>query len=187
MKQYILLIAIVAAAFLAIGCTVPVKVPVTTATATVTAISTATPTPGASYTPTLIGGNDEAHIIFTWGIRTYTTEYNRIKVTPGKSFYIMHVNVTADKPVESSAEWFTMEYKEKDSDPVSVADYTTFTYPGGMIGVNGSYLTGDIEFELPARLAAGYPRPVYWLDVNKQSGIYKVKQPVYGEGGVYGE
>lgn len=179
MRQYILLIAMIVAVFMAIGCTVPIKVPVATATAT--------PSPVVSSTPTLIGGNDEAHIIFTWGIRTYTTEYDRIKVAPGKAFYVMHVNVTADKPVESSAEWFKLEYKEKDSDTVSVADYTTFTYPGGMIGVNGSYLTGDIEFELPAHLAAGYPKPVYWLDVDKQSGIYKVKQPVYGEGGVYGE
>ena len=179
MKQYILLMAIIMAAFLAIGCTMPLKEPQSSATAT--------PTPAVSYTPTLIGGNDEAHIIFTWEIWTYTKEYNRILVTPGKSFYLMHVNVTADKPVESSAQWFKLEYKEKDSDPVSQADYITYTYPGGMIGVNGSYLTGDIEFELPARLAAGYPKPVYWLDSDKQSGIYKVKQPVYGEGGVYGE
>jgi hypothetical protein len=179
MKQYILPIAIIAAAFLAIGCTVPVHIPVSTATAT--------PSPTVSSSPTLIGGNDEAHIIFNWEVWTYTTEYNRIKVTPGNSFYVMHVNVTSDKPVQSSAEWFTMEYKEKDSDPVSVADYTTFSYPGGMIGVNGSYMVGDIEFELPAHLAAGYPKPVYWMDVDKQSGTYKVKQPVYGEGGVYGE
>ncbi len=179
MKHYILLIAIIMAAFLAIGCTVPLKVPLSTATAT--------PSPVVSSTPTLIGGNDEAHILFTWEIWTYTKEYNRIPVTPGKSFYVMHVNVTADKPVETSAQWFKLEYKEKDSDPVSLADYTTFSYPGGMIGVNGSYLTGDIEFELPAHLASGYPKPVYWMDPDKQSGTYKVKEPVYGEGGVYGE
>lgn len=174
MKQYLLLILIIGAVFLAIGCTAPVKVPTPTATAT--------PSPMATAGPTLIGGSDEAHVIFNYGLRTYHDFWGQT-ASPGMVFYIMHVNITSDKPVDCTPDWFSLEYRVNNIEPVKIAYPVSSRFNSAVIQ-NGVYATGEIEFELPDHLAEGYPKAVFNKPIDQQSGIYKVKQPVYGVPGV---
>lgn len=164
MKRMIMLITIIIGVVLAMGCTSPM---------------TPTPTPVAS--PTLIGGSDEAHIQFIYGLRTYSDFWGQ-KASPGKVFYIMHANITSDKPVECTPDWFYLEYKAKDTGPLTIVYPVSNRFSSKTIQ-NGVYAQGEIEFELPTDMAPGYPKPVFWMPVDRQTGPYKVKQPVYGSPG----
>jgi hypothetical protein len=174
MKQYIILIAIIAVVFLAIGCAAPVPVPTPT--------TTSTPAPTATAGPTLIGGSDEAHVIFNYGLRTYHDFWGQT-ASPGMVFYIMHANVTSDKPVECTPDWFALEYRVNNIEPVKTA-YPVSNRFNSATTQSGVYATGEIEFELPDQMAEGYPKAVFWKPVDRQNGIYKVKQPIYGVPGV---
>lgn len=144
--------------------------------------------PTTAPTATLIGGNDEAHIVFTYDIGT-ASDYDGQKASPGNTFYILDVKVDSDKPVYTSMDWIKMEYKVNDSDQVQEREPfgTTFKrYPSTptLIGGGKAPLEGRMMFELPVKEATGYPKPVYYLPMDQQTGTYKVYDKVYGTKGL---
>jgi hypothetical protein len=146
---------------------------------------TATPTPAAtvSAAPTLIGKSDEAHIKFNYQLGT-ASEYDGLqKAAPGYLFYLLQVNVSSDKPVQTSPDWFGMEYKVNDTDSVHDAKpFSTymFKYPTEVLGPDTGAAKGGFLFELPATMADGYPKPYYYMPLEEQQGPYKVYDKVYG-------
>jgi hypothetical protein len=186
MKKFTLFmaIAVLLAAFFVAGC---VNSPGPTASPAPTV--TLQPTSTAVPSPTLIGRNDEAHIQFYYSVATATDYSGLPKASPGKIFYILDVQVSSDKPVQTSADWITLEYKVNDTDPVKyMAPFTSLfkVYPSKIIGGdNGSTAEGRLMYEMPAQLAAGYPKAVYFLPLNQQQGQYKVYDPVYGSLGLH--
>lgn len=148
-----------------------------------------TPTPAPSVTatatpiPTLIGGNDEAHIQFFYSLGTETSEYGGMqKPAPGYLLYIYKVNVSSDKPVPTSLDWFGVEYKVNETDPVleSTAFNAYMKYPEKTIGSGLGTARAEIFIELPKNMAPGYPKIYYYKPLDKQQGPYKVYDKVYG-------
>ncbi len=148
--------------------------------------ATVTPSPAATVmptqAPTLIGGSDEAHITFTYQLGT-ASEYSGLhKVSPGNLLYLLQVRVTSDKPVETSQDWFRMEYKANESDSVHVShsSFSFVKYPTKTLNNASDPAGGQMIFELPASMAPGYPKPYYYKPLEEQQGTYKVYDKVYG-------
>jgi hypothetical protein len=176
-SMVILIFLILSASFLAAGCIgSPAPMP--------TPAPTATPSPTVTVppAPTLIGGSDEAHIRFDYQLGT-ASEYDGQKASPGYKFYMLQVKVSSDKPVQTSPEWFWMEYKVNET--ANVQDRQPFStymfkYPTMVIDSGTGAARGGLIFELPAELAVGYPKPYYYLPLEGQQGQYKVYDKVYG-------
>ncbi|HTY90825.1 MAG TPA: hypothetical protein VMC84_06575 [Methanocella sp.] len=177
MKRYSILFAlsVLIASLLVAGCTgSPVSTPAVTATPNPSAI--------VSAVPTLIGNSDEAHIEFYYQLGKMA-EYDGQKASPGMLFYPLQVKVSSDKPVQTSPDWFGVEYKVNDTDPVQTRQpFSTymFTYPTRELSSDTGAARGGIIFELPANLAEGYPKPYYYMPLDQQQGPYKVYNKVYG-------
>jgi hypothetical protein len=174
LKTLIFLLAVLAAASVAAGCVIsPSTSPAPTATPAPTAIESATP----------IVESDEAHIRFNYQLGT-TPEYDGLqKASPGNLFYLLQANVSSDRPVQTSPDWFGMEYKTNETDSVHDAKpfgMYMFTYPTGEIGPGSGPARGGFLFELPAQMAEGYPKPYYYMPLGEQQGQYKVYDKVYG-------
>jgi hypothetical protein len=169
---FIVLLSMLIAASVAAGC-VASPSPSPAPTAGPTAIASATP----------IAGSDEAHIKFNYQLGT-TPEYDGLqKASPGNLFYLLQANVSSDRPVQTSPEWFGMEYKVNETDSVHDAKpfgMYMFTYPTGDIGPDSGPARGGFLFELPAQMAEGYPKPYYYMPLGEQQGQYKVYDKVYG-------
>jgi len=147
------------------------------------AISGAAVTATASPLPTLIGGNDEAHVQFFYSLGTETSEYGGMqKPAPGYLLYIYKVNVSSDKPVPTSLDWFGVEYKVNETDPVqaSTAFNAYMEYPEKTIGSGPGSARAEIFIELPKNMAPGYPKIYYYKPLEQQQGPYKVYDKVYG-------
>ena len=147
--------------------------------------ATSTPTATIPPTPTLIGNNDEAHVYFSYQLGT-SYEYDGLKASPGHKFYMLQVKVRSDKPVQTSMDWFWIEYKVNDTDNVQVRQpFTTymFKYPTTVIGPDTGAARGGLLFELPEKMADGYPRPYYYMPLEAQQGQYRVYDKVYGKVG----
>lgn len=148
---------------------------------------TAAPSPSATAVPgpTLIGGSDEAHVQFTYALDSQSEMYGLQKASPGKLFYRLTVKVTSDKPIDTSADWFRMEYKAKESDSVHTStDFFVYKAYSARVLQNESDSAGGIlVFELPESMAAGYPKPYYYKPLDQQQGTYKVYDKVYGKVG----
>ncbi len=144
-----------------------------------------TPSPIASPVSALIGGNDEAHITFTYALDKQSEMYGLQKASPGKLFYILTVKVRSDKPVYTSEDWFGMEYKANATD--SVHDTNNFfvykQYPAKVLQNESDAAGGVLVFELPENMAGGYPKPYYYRPLEEQQGTYKVYDKVYGKVG----
>jgi hypothetical protein len=158
MKRFTVILAFCAllASFLVAGC---IGGPVPTPTAT----ATPAPSVAVSTVPTLIGHSDEAHIEFYYQMgKMY--EYDGQKASPGMAFYPLQVKVSSDKPVQTSPDWFGVEYKVNATDPVKERPpFSTymFTYPTKEISSDTGAARGGLIFELPQDLADGYPKPYY--------------------------
>ncbi len=167
MKQtlsLILLIVIIAACSAA-GCvTSPAPTPVPT--------GMPTPTATASPAPTLIGNSDEAHIAFTYQLGTASDFSGLQKAAPGYELYLLQVKVSSDKPVETSQDWFWMEYKVNESDSVhaSHSSFSFVKYPTKVLRNGSDSAGGELIFELPASMASGYPKPYYYKPLEEQQG-----------------
>lgn len=176
--EYIFLLSVLLAVSIVAGC---VSSPVPTPTP----VPTATPTPAATVSPapTLIGGSDEAHIRFNYQLGT-ASEYGGLqKASEGNLLYLLQVKVSSDKPVQTSQDWFWIEYKVNESDSVhtSHSSISFVKYPAKVIGNNSDSARGELIFELPANMAPGYPKPYYYMPLEDQQGPYKVYDKVYGE------
>lgn len=149
-----------------------------------TSVPTVTPAPSAatSPVPTLIGGSDEAHVQFYYSLGTASDYGGLQKASPGNLLYIVKVNVSSDKPVETSQDWFWMEYKENETDTVhdSSRFMSYLKYPVRIISHDQEPARGELLIELPANMAPGYPKPYYYMPLDKQQGQYKVYDKVYG-------
>jgi hypothetical protein len=135
--------------------------------------------------PTLIGNSDEAHIQFTYQLGT-ASEYSGLqKASPGNLLYILQVKIRSDKPVETSQDWFWMEYKVNESDDIhsSHSSFSFVKYPTKVLNNSTDFAGGELIFELPAKMASGYPRPFYFMPFEEQQGAYKVYDKVYGTKG----
>jgi hypothetical protein len=145
---------------------------------------TATPVPTATKTPTatLIGNTDEAHVQFFYSMGTQSDYGGLQKASKGNLLYIFKVNVSSDKPIQTSLAWFGAEYKVNDTDAVhdTRAFNSYVTFPEKTIGPGLSSARGEILAELPDHMAEGYPKIYYWLPLNQQQGPYKVYDKVYG-------
>lgn len=131
---------------------------------------------------TLIGNSDEAHIEFFYQYGSMR-EYDGQKASPGMVFYTLQARVGSDKPVQTSPEWFGVEYRVNATDPVTErAPFSTymFTYPTTVISSDTGPVRGGLIFEVPEGLAAGYPKPYYYMPLDRQSGPYLVYGKVYG-------
>lgn len=150
-----------------------------------------TPTPeAATFTPvpspTLIGGSDEAHIDFRYSISSYT-HYDNIEAQPGKVFYRVIVEVSSDKPVETSADWIKLEYRSGPADSINYYEPFTHTYPSKVIGPDTGAAKGVMLFEVPKPISYEYqPVLIYSPPVppEKQSGPYRVYSNVTGTKGI---
>jgi hypothetical protein len=173
----ILTISVLLAASIAAGC-------ITSPAPTTTPAPTATPVPTVTVPPTAtpIGGSDDANIEFHYQIGK-ASEYDGQKASPGNLFYMLQVRVKSDKPVETSPDWFWVEFKVNDTAAVQDrAPFSTymFKYPSKVIGPDTGSAKGGLIFELPASLADGYPKPYYYMPMGQQQGQYKVYDKVYG-------
>jgi hypothetical protein len=139
---------------------------------------TATPIPS----PTLIGGNDQANIQFYYQLGSGSQYSGLQPSSPGDLLYILQVNVTSDKPVQTSQDWFWMEYRANASDSIhdSHASISFVTYPNKIISSNTTSARGEMIFELSATMAQGYPKPYYYMPTADQQGPYYVYSKVYG-------
>jgi len=177
MKRYTIVLALIVllASLLAAGCIgSPAPTPTTT--------PTPTPTAAASTAPTLIGHSDEAHIGFYYQFDKMT-EYDGQKASPGMTFYALQVKIISDKPVQTSPDWFWVEYKVNDTAPLETRQpFSTymFTYPTTTISSDTGAAKGGLIWELPMDLADGYPKPYYYMPLDQQQGPYKVYDKVYG-------
>jgi hypothetical protein len=169
-----LLLALIAACVVA-GC-------VTSPSPTPAPTVTPTPVPTISAAPTLIGKSDEAHIKFTYQLGT-ASEYSGLqKASPGNLLYLLQVKVSSDKPVQTSQDWFWMEYKSNESDDIhsSHSSISFVKYPTKVLNNSTDFAGGELIFELPANMAPGYPKPFYFMPFEEQQGAYKVYDKVYG-------
>ncbi len=135
--------------------------------------------------PTLVGNSDEAHIYFSYQLGT-SYEYDGLKASPGCKFYMLQAKVSSDKPVQTSMDWFWIEYKVNDTDSIHVKQpFTTYMYryPAMVIGPDTGAARGGLLFELPEKMADGYPRPYYYMPLEAQQGQYRVYDKVYGKVG----
>lgn len=151
-------------------------------TPTVTITPTPAPTAASSAVPTLIGNDNEAHIQFNYQFGKMN-EYDGQRSSPGMTFYTLQVKVISDKPVPTSPDWFWIEYKINDSAPLEDRQpFSTymFTYPTKTISSDTGAARGGLIFEIPQDLAAGYPKPYYYMPLDQQEGPYKVLDKVYG-------
>lgn len=167
------IILVLLVSLLAAGCVsspAPTPVPTETLTATVSPV------------PTLIGNNDEAHIQFFYSPGTETEYGGMQKAAPGYLLYIYKVNVSSDKPVQTSLDWFGVEYKVNETDPVqdSRAFVAYIKYPEKTVGSGLGSARGEIFIELPKKMAPGYPKIYYYIPLEEQQGQYKVYDKVYG-------
>jgi len=176
--KLILALIVLLVSLLAAGC---VSTPAPTATIT----PTPAPTAAASAGPTLIGHSDEAHVQFFYSMGTASDYGGLQKASPGNLLYIFKVNVSSDKPIQTSLDWFGAEYKVNNTDSVhdSRAFMAYVKYPEKTIGPGQGNARGEILIELPAQMAEGYPKPYYYLPLDQQQGPYKVYDKVYGEVG----
>ncbi len=135
-----------------------------------------------SATPAPIGGSDEAHIMFTYQLGEQSDMPGLQKAAPGKLFYILKVKVRSDKPVETSEDWFWLEYRANESDSVhaSQASFPYIVYPTKILQNESDSAGGELVFELPATMAPGYPKPYYYKPLDEQHGTYKVYDRVNG-------
>lgn len=174
----IIALFVLLAALGAAGCvSSPSPSPSTTVVPTV-ASPTATPIP----TPTLIGGDQWANIQFNYQLETASQYSGLQQAAPGYLLYILQVNVSSDKPVQTSENWFWMEYKENATDSLhdTNASFSFVSYPQTTISSNTPSARGEIIFELPATMAKGYPMPYYYMPMEDQQGPYYVNGRVYG-------
>jgi len=165
------------AAFYVIGCvSSPSPAP------TVAPTSTPGPTLSVLPSPTLIGGNDGANIQFNYKLGTASEFSGLQKASPGNLLYLLQVKVSSDRPVQTSQDWFGMEYKVNATDSVhtSNSSMSFVKYGPSQIGPDAGLARGEIIFELPATMAPGYPKPYYYMPLEDQQGQYKVYDKVYG-------
>ena len=146
---------------------------------------TPTPLPSSSAAPTLIGKSDEAHIQFTYQLGKQTELDGLQKASPGSLFYVLQVKVKSDKPIETSQDWFWMEYKANESDDLHSTNsaFSFVKYPTKVLNNSTDFAGGQMIFELPATMAPGYPKPFYFMAWEDQRGPYKVYDKVYGTPG----
>jgi hypothetical protein len=139
---------------------------------------TATPIP----TPTLIGGNDMANVLFNYQLTTASQYSGLQQAAPGYLLYVLQVNVSSDKPVPTSEGWFWMEYRANATDTLHETNksFSFVSYPQTTIGPDTPSARGEIIFELPATMAQGYPLPYYYMPMGDQQGPYYVNGRVYG-------
>lgn len=149
---------------------------------TTTITPTPAPTAASSGVPTLIGHSDEAHVQFFYSMGTASDYGGLQKASSGNLLYIFKVNVSSDKPIQTSLDWFGVEYKVNDTDPVhdSRAFMSYVKFPEKTIGSGPGNARGEILVELPDHMADGYPKPYYYLPLDQQQGQYKVYDKVYG-------
>jgi hypothetical protein len=175
-KTVIILIAasIIVAVLLA-GCTSPTSAP------------SVTPAPSASPTispaPTLIGGNDEAIIDFSYVSSWYGMSYSNLRPPPeGCQYYVLDVTVDSDKPVQTDGTWFTVEYRRNATEANQTYQITTVVdYPETTIGNGSKPATGRLLLVLPSPGDGSYgPIPIYFKPLDRQEGQYKVYSPVRG-------
>ncbi len=180
MRHFIVLLlsSLLLASLLIGGCITPTSPsPLQSTSATAAPVATMPPS------PTMIGNSDEAHVDFNYQLGT-SYEYDGLKASPGHKFYMLQVKVSSDKPVQTSLDWFWMEYKVNETDSVQVRQpFTTymFKYPTMVIGPGTGAARGGLLFELPDKLADGYPKPCYYMPLEEQQGQYKVYDKVYGK------
>ncbi len=160
------------------GC---VSSPAPTATPAPTAIPSITAIPS----PTLIGG-DEAHIVFNYNIGSASSYSQLQQAAPGYLLYVLQVKVTSDKPIQTSQDWFWLEYKMNDTDNIHTTNNSSSfqTYPTEILGPNSDPAKGQFIFELPAKMAPGYPKAYYYMAKENQPGPYYVYDRVNGTPGM---
>ncbi len=159
------------------GCTQPASpTPVPTQQPTLPAVpSTQVPS------PTPLPGSDEAHIDFTYNVKTYSKQYEAMTPLPGEAIYVLNVKVDSDKPVMTDDTWFRIEYQKNSSMPVQdVEPNTVYKYPSRIIGDGSGPATGLLIIALPAPEAGYQIRPYYYKTEDQQSGDIKVKNKYYG-------
>ena len=174
-KSVIILIAAsILAAIILAGCTSPTTTPVITPSPTVP--------PAISPVPTPIGGSDAATIDFSYVMHQYTQMYEGIPVYPGEIMYGFDVTVDSDKPVPTDSGWFAIEYRRNATAPVeTLQPMTVRDYPSTTIGNGSKPATGRVLIVLPAPTPGSYdPVPIYFKPLDKQTGPYKVINPVRG-------
>lgn len=176
MKKFtwIMALLVLLASFAIIGC---VSSPSPTPTPAPTAASTVTAIPS----PSLIGG-DEAHIVFNYNLGSASSYSGLQNAAPGYLLYTLQVKVTSDKPVPTSQDWFWLEYKVNDTDSIHTTNNSMSyqTYPSEILGPNSAPAKGQLIFELPAKMAPGYPKAYYYMAKENQPGPYYVYDKVYG-------
>ena len=138
--------------------------------------------PTAVPSPTPIGGNNGANIQFNYQLGTQTQFSGLQPAAPGDLLYLLQVNVSSDKPVQTSQAWFGMEYKVNATDSIhdSNSSISFVAYPSKIISWNTTSARGEMIFELPAKMAPGYPKPYYYMPMEDQPGPYYVYGKIYG-------
>lgn len=172
---WIMALLILSASFAIIGC-------VSSPAPTATPVPTATPSVTAIPSPTLSGGSDEAHIVFNYNLESGSQYSGLQKAAPGNSLYILQVQVTSDKPIQTSQDWFWLEYKMNDSDSIHRTNNSMSyqTYPSEILGPASAPAKGQMIFELPTEMAPGYPKAYYYMAKEYQPGPYYVYDRVDG-------
>jgi hypothetical protein len=171
----ILIVASIFVAILMAGCTSP------SPTASVTLAPTVPP--AISPSPTLIGGNDEAIIDFTYVPHGADKTYSNLLPAPdGYLFFTLDVTVDSDKPVQTDGSWFTVEYRRNGTEPLETYEISTVIgYPETTIGNGSKPATGRLLIVLPEPGDGYYgPVPIYFKPLDQQAGPYKVLNPVRG-------
>jgi hypothetical protein len=174
-KSVFILIAVsILAAILVTGCTSPSPTPVITPSPTVPPVISPAPTP--------IGGSDTATIDFSYVLRQYTQMYESIPINADEVMYGFDVTVDSDKPVPTDKSWFAVEYRRNSTSPVEIRlPMTVRDYPTTIIGNGSKPATGRVLIILPAPGPGSYdPVPIYFKELDQQTGPYKVKNPVHG-------
>lgn len=184
MKKLLMLVFIVLSIMAVSGCTdkddyAPTMIPTVPPTPSPTVTATAIPT------PTLIGGSDEAHIAFSYSYMA-TKEYRGLTANPGYKLYVLDVSVSSDKPVETSADWFSIDYRRNASESIKTYYPITSKYPSFTMGPTTGPVEGWLLFELPDSNDGQYSlQPVYTAPKNFIfKGPYKVYGKVYGVRGI---
>ncbi len=111
------------------------------------------------------------------------TQYSGLQpAATGDLLYVLQVKVTSDKPIQTSQDWFWLEYKMNDTDSVHDTNNSMSyqTYPSEILGPDSAPAKGQMIFELPAQMAPGYPKAYYYMPKEDQPGPYYVYDKVYG-------
>lgn len=131
--------------------------------------------------PTPVPGSDEAHIDFTYNVRSYSKQYEGLVPNPGELIYVFDVTVNSDKPVRTDSDWFWFEYQKNATEPVQeLQPNTVFRYPSKTIGDGSGPATGRLIIALPALETGSRLKPFYFKPLNEQSGEFLVKKKYYG-------